>query len=84
MADCHGSKSSSSIGAVNMGLDRIGGYCGDISRERRRKPLQTKDLRRCQVGGIFMGYSSGEPNVTAVDTRIAGFLLFCRGGRGVQ
>ena len=84
MADCHGSKSSSSIGAVNMGLDRIGGYCGDISRERRRKPLRTKDLRHCQVGGDFWVYSSRQPKVTVVGTRIAGVLLFCRGGRGVQ
>ena len=84
MADCHGSKSSSSIGSVNMGLDRIGGYCGDMSRERRRKPLQTKDLRHCQVGGNFWGYSSRLPNVTTIGTRIAGVLLFCRGGRGIR
>ena len=84
MAQCHGSKSIRYIGVVNMQLDRIGENCGDMSRERRRKPLQTKDLRRCQVGGIFMGYSSGLPNMTVVRTRIAGVLLFCRGGRGMQ
>ena len=84
MADCHGSKSIRYIGAVNMQLDRIGENCGDMSRERRRKPLQTKDLRHCQVGGIFVGYSSGLPNMTVVGTRIMGVLLFCEGGRGVQ
>ena len=84
MADCNDSKSNRFIGAVNKELDRIGGYCGDMSRERRRKPLQTKDLRHCQVGGNFWGYSSRLPNVTPIGTRIAGFLLFCRGGRGIR
>lgn len=84
MADCHGSKSIRYIGVVNMQLDRIGENCGDMSRERRRKPLQTKDLRHCQVGGDFWGYSSRQPNMTVVGTRIMGVLLFCRGGRGMQ